>query len=128
LLKKTFRLWLGALLLAAGWSTALAAPSAPWPVEAVPCCHLAGQTGHAPEPGGCGCPEDAPCQMQAAPLNADAAALPPASAHLTPPSAAQFVAGWADQQASPKMNDATVHGGLVKPPGRLFILHAHLLI
>ncbi|KMY65709.1 hypothetical protein AAU61_20695 [Desulfocarbo indianensis] len=127
MLKKAFRLWLSAFLLAAGWSTALAAPSAPWTVDAVPCCHLAGQAGHAPGQGDRGCPKDAPGQMRSDPLDQDAAALLPASAGLTPPSATQFVAEWADQQASPKMM-AAVHGGLIKPPERLFILHAHLLI
>lgn len=122
-----FRLLLSFMLVVSLWSGAMAASFTGSAMNKPTCCHAKSMAGHADGQGTCGCSQDSPCRMQANPY----ARVLPALVHsnVDQTSLAEFpmwpLAGNLIEPARERVFGSRI---LLKPPDRLFILHANLLI
>lgn len=121
------RLLLSLVLTVSLWSGAVAAPFTGVIMNKPACCNAMPMAGQAKSQGACGCAQDSPCRMQANPHLRLFPALIPSNMDQAPlvhlpiwSSAGGFI-----KPAYDGIIDTRI---LLKPPGRLFILHANLLI
>jgi hypothetical protein len=121
------RLLLSFMLVVSLWSGTMAAPFTGVIMNKPACCHATPMAGQAESQGACGCAQDSPCRMQVNPHLRVFPALIRSNMDQTPlvhlpiwSSAGGFI--------KPAHDDIYETIILLKPPGRLFILHANLLI
>ena len=121
------RLILSFMLVVSLWSGVMAAPFSGSAMNKSACCHARSMAGHAGGQGACGCSQDSPCRMQANPYARSLPALIHSNVDQT--SLAEFLMGaFAGNLIVTTSEKVFASRILLKPPDRLFILHANLSI
>lgn len=121
------RLLLSFALVASLWSGVMAAPLSGTTMNKPVCCHAVSMAGHAGAQEACGCAQDSPCRMQSNPYARVFPALLHGNADQTS-LAENPIWSAASDLVEPAREIVAVPCIFLKPPGRLFILHANLLI
>lgn len=121
------RVLLSFALVISLWSGVMAAPLSGTAMNRPICCHARQMDGHAQAQGDCGCGQDAPCRMQANPYVRVFPALQQGNAEQVPlallptwPLDGRLISSAGEPAIGLRL--------LLKPPGRLYILNAKLLI
>jgi hypothetical protein len=121
------RLLLSIALVVSLWSGVMAAPLSGAIANKPVCCHAVKMAGHDEAQGACGCAQNSPCRMKANPFAPVLPALLQGNVLQTSLAQSPIWASAGDI-TTPAAEIVTGSRMLLKPPVRLYILHANLLI